>query len=132
MNPKPGGIHDGVAGRAGQLGGPPSDLLGAPILRSAVQSHEADVGAQDAFLPDPGHRQQFGEVHRLRFAHGPVGHVAATPIARRAATPRPVQVAMKWDDLGKLPYTTMANAIFTHPLLAEGLNTLFSMFDATV
>jgi hypothetical protein len=24
----------------------------------------------------------------------------------------------------------MANAIFTHPLLAEGLNTLFAMFGA--
>jgi pyruvate/2-oxoglutarate dehydrogenase complex dihydrolipoamide dehydrogenase (E3) component len=37
-----------------------------------------------------------------------------------------IQVAM----LGKLTYTAMANAIFTHPLLAEGLNTLFAMFDA--
>jgi hypothetical protein len=39
-----------------------------------------------------------------------------------------IQVAM----LGKLTYSEMANAIFTHPLLAEGLNTLFGMFDATV
>ncbi len=37
-----------------------------------------------------------------------------------------IQVAM----LGKLTYTAMADAIFTHPLLAEGLNTLFTMFDA--
>jgi pyruvate/2-oxoglutarate dehydrogenase complex dihydrolipoamide dehydrogenase (E3) component len=37
-----------------------------------------------------------------------------------------IQVAM----LGKLTYAAMANAIFTHPLLAEGLNTLFAMFDA--
>jgi pyruvate/2-oxoglutarate dehydrogenase complex dihydrolipoamide dehydrogenase (E3) component len=37
-----------------------------------------------------------------------------------------IEVAM----LGKLPYTAMADAIFTHPLLAEGLNTLFAMFDA--
>lgn len=37
-----------------------------------------------------------------------------------------IQVAM----LGKLPYTAMANAIFTHPLLAEGLNSLFEMIDA--
>jgi pyruvate/2-oxoglutarate dehydrogenase complex dihydrolipoamide dehydrogenase (E3) component len=36
-----------------------------------------------------------------------------------------IQVAM----LGKLTYTAMADAIFTHPLLAEGLNTLFAMFD---
>ena len=36
-----------------------------------------------------------------------------------------VQVAM----LGKLSYTDMADAIFTHPLFAEGLNTLFEMFD---
>ena len=38
------------------------------------------------------------------------------------------QVAM----LGGLSYTAMANAIFTHPLLAEGLNALFEMFDANV
>ncbi|MFI1287533.1 mercuric reductase [Streptomyces sp. NPDC020792] len=37
-----------------------------------------------------------------------------------------IQVAM----LGKLPYTAMANAIFTHPLLAEGLNSLFMTLDA--
>ncbi|MBO3751415.1 mercuric reductase [Streptosporangiaceae bacterium NEAU-GS5] len=37
-----------------------------------------------------------------------------------------IQVAM----LGKLPYTAMADAIFTHPLLAEGLNTLFATLDA--
>jgi pyruvate/2-oxoglutarate dehydrogenase complex dihydrolipoamide dehydrogenase (E3) component len=36
-----------------------------------------------------------------------------------------IQVAM----LGKLSYTAMANAIFTHPLLAEGLTTLFTMLD---
>jgi pyruvate/2-oxoglutarate dehydrogenase complex dihydrolipoamide dehydrogenase (E3) component len=37
-----------------------------------------------------------------------------------------IQVAM----LGKLTYTDMADAIFMHPLLAEGLNGLFEMFDA--
>jgi pyruvate/2-oxoglutarate dehydrogenase complex dihydrolipoamide dehydrogenase (E3) component len=37
-----------------------------------------------------------------------------------------IQVAM----MGKLPYTAMANAIFTHPLLAEGLNSLFQTLDA--
>jgi hypothetical protein len=37
-----------------------------------------------------------------------------------------IQVAV----LGKLTHTAMADAIFTHPLLAEGLNTLFAMFDA--
>jgi pyruvate/2-oxoglutarate dehydrogenase complex dihydrolipoamide dehydrogenase (E3) component len=36
-----------------------------------------------------------------------------------------IQVAM----LGKLSYTAMADAIFTHPLLAEGLNALFAMLD---
>jgi pyruvate/2-oxoglutarate dehydrogenase complex dihydrolipoamide dehydrogenase (E3) component len=36
-----------------------------------------------------------------------------------------IQVAM----LGKLSYAAMADAIFTHPLLAEGLNTLFAMLD---
>jgi pyruvate/2-oxoglutarate dehydrogenase complex dihydrolipoamide dehydrogenase (E3) component len=39
-----------------------------------------------------------------------------------------IQVAM----LGKLTYTAMADAIFTHPLLAEGLNTLFAMFDGSI
>jgi Pyridine nucleotide-disulphide oxidoreductase, dimerisation domain len=38
-----------------------------------------------------------------------------------------IQVAMR----GKLSYTTMADAIFTHPLLAEGLNALFAIFDAS-
>jgi len=37
-----------------------------------------------------------------------------------------IQVAM----LGKLTSTVMKDAIFTHPLLAEGLNTLFAMPDA--
>ena len=37
-----------------------------------------------------------------------------------------IQVAM----LGKLTYTAMADAIFTHPLLAEGLNTLFATLDS--
>jgi pyruvate/2-oxoglutarate dehydrogenase complex dihydrolipoamide dehydrogenase (E3) component len=37
-----------------------------------------------------------------------------------------VQVAM----LGRLTYGAMADAIFTHPLLAEGLNSLFAAFDA--
>jgi pyruvate/2-oxoglutarate dehydrogenase complex dihydrolipoamide dehydrogenase (E3) component len=37
-----------------------------------------------------------------------------------------IQVAM----LGKLPYQTMANAVFTHPLLAEGLNSLFATLGA--
>ena len=37
-----------------------------------------------------------------------------------------IQVAM----MGKLPYTAMANAIFSHPLLAEGLNSLFLALDA--
>jgi pyruvate/2-oxoglutarate dehydrogenase complex dihydrolipoamide dehydrogenase (E3) component len=36
-----------------------------------------------------------------------------------------IQVAM----LGKLRCTAMANAVFTHPLLAEGLNSLFAAFD---
>jgi pyruvate/2-oxoglutarate dehydrogenase complex dihydrolipoamide dehydrogenase (E3) component len=37
-----------------------------------------------------------------------------------------IQLAM----LGKLTYTAMADAIFTHPLLAEGLNTLFATLDS--
>lgn len=37
-----------------------------------------------------------------------------------------IQVAM----MGKLPCTAMADAVFTHPLLAEGLNALFMAPDA--
>jgi pyruvate/2-oxoglutarate dehydrogenase complex dihydrolipoamide dehydrogenase (E3) component len=37
-----------------------------------------------------------------------------------------IQIAM----LGELTDTTIADAIFTHPLLAEGLNALFATFDA--
>ncbi|MFD7796192.1 mercuric reductase [Streptomyces sp. NPDC059759] len=37
-----------------------------------------------------------------------------------------IQVAI----LGRLPYRALADAIFTHPLLAEGLNTLFALPDA--
>jgi hypothetical protein len=37
-----------------------------------------------------------------------------------------IQIAM----LGKLTDTAMADAIFTPPLLAEGLNALFTTFDA--
>ena len=37
-----------------------------------------------------------------------------------------IQVAM----MGKLPYTTLRDAIFTHPTLAEGLNTLFVTIDS--
>jgi pyruvate/2-oxoglutarate dehydrogenase complex dihydrolipoamide dehydrogenase (E3) component len=36
-----------------------------------------------------------------------------------------IQTAM----LGNLTYRTMADAIFTHPLLAEGLNSLFAAFE---
>ncbi|MEV4347185.1 mercuric reductase [Actinoplanes sp. NPDC049596] len=37
-----------------------------------------------------------------------------------------IQVAM----LGRLTWSDMADAIFTHPLLAEGLNSLFAQFDS--
>ena len=37
-----------------------------------------------------------------------------------------IQVAM----MGKLPYTALKEGIFTHPTLAEGLNTLFMMLDS--
>ncbi|MGW6489524.1 mercuric reductase [Streptomyces sp. NPDC055056] len=37
-----------------------------------------------------------------------------------------IQVAI----LGRLPYGALADAMFTHPLLAEGLNTLFALPDA--
>jgi pyruvate/2-oxoglutarate dehydrogenase complex dihydrolipoamide dehydrogenase (E3) component len=36
-----------------------------------------------------------------------------------------VQIAM----MGKLPYTTLRDAIFAHPTLAESLNNLFSSFE---
>ena len=39
-----------------------------------------------------------------------------------------IQVAM----MGKLPYTALKEGIFTHPTLAEGLNTLFMTLDSPV
>ena len=36
-----------------------------------------------------------------------------------------IEIAM----LGKVPYTTLRDAIFAHPTLAESLNTLFTYFD---
>ncbi len=36
-----------------------------------------------------------------------------------------VQVAM----MGKLPYTALRDGIFSHPTLAEGLNTLFAAME---
>lgn len=32
--------------------------------------------------------------------------------------------------MGKLPYTAVRDGVFTHPTLAEGLNTLFTTFDS--
>ena len=37
-----------------------------------------------------------------------------------------VQVAM----MGKLPYTAFRDGTFTHPTLAEGLNSLFKTLDS--
>ena len=37
-----------------------------------------------------------------------------------------VQIAM----MGRLPYTVLRDAIFAHPALAEGLNTLFMALDS--
>jgi pyruvate/2-oxoglutarate dehydrogenase complex dihydrolipoamide dehydrogenase (E3) component len=37
-----------------------------------------------------------------------------------------MQVAM----MGKLPYTALRDGVFTHPTLAEGLNSLFATLDA--
>src|SRR5258706_8954166 len=37
-----------------------------------------------------------------------------------------IQVAM----MGKLPYTALRDATFTHPTLAEGLNALFMTLDS--
>jgi hypothetical protein len=36
-----------------------------------------------------------------------------------------VEIAM----LGKVPYTTLRDAVFAHPTLAESLNNLFSNFE---
>ena len=32
--------------------------------------------------------------------------------------------------MGKLPYTTLRDAVFAHPTLAESLNNLFTHFDS--
>jgi pyruvate/2-oxoglutarate dehydrogenase complex dihydrolipoamide dehydrogenase (E3) component len=36
-----------------------------------------------------------------------------------------IQIAM----LGKVPYTALRDAVFTHPTLAESLNNLFSAIE---
>jgi pyruvate/2-oxoglutarate dehydrogenase complex dihydrolipoamide dehydrogenase (E3) component len=38
-----------------------------------------------------------------------------------------MQIAM----MGKLPYTALRDAVFSHPTLAESLNNLFAMLDET-
>ena len=68
MDPQPRWVHDGVVRRPGLLGGTPGDLISPPVLRSAVQSQEADLGPQNALLPDSRHSQELGQVHLLRFA----------------------------------------------------------------
>ena len=68
VDPQSGRVHDGVVGRSGLLGGPFGDLIGTPVLRSAVQRHEPDFGAQGALLFDSGHRQELGQIHLLRLA----------------------------------------------------------------
>lgn len=40
-----------------------------------------------------------------------------------------VMVAIQMAMIGQLPYTALRDAIFSHPSLAESLNTLFSMLD---
>jgi hypothetical protein len=62
MDPQPSRLHDGVIGRSRLLGGPTGDVVGASILRAAVQRHEADGGAQDAFLLDTGQAQELSEI----------------------------------------------------------------------
>jgi pyruvate/2-oxoglutarate dehydrogenase complex dihydrolipoamide dehydrogenase (E3) component len=65
-----------------------------------------------------GHRDERGDRHA-------VGQGCAVLGSEGGEVMTMIQIAM----LGKLTYTAMADAIFTHPLLAEGLNTLFRMFD---
>ena len=59
-------------------GGQPGDLLGAPVLRPAMQSQETDGGTQDAFLPDSGHGQEFGQVHLPQVRTRPACHATDT------------------------------------------------------
>src|SRR6185312_902930 len=65
-------LEDGVVRGAGQRGGPARDLVGAPVLRAAVQRHEPDGRPELADLLDPGERQQLGQVHAgtLYFSEG--------------------------------------------------------------
>jgi hypothetical protein len=78
------------------VGCPPGDLLGAPVLRSAVQSHEADVRAEDAYLPDAGHRQEFGQVHLLRIARGRLVMPPGASDARRRIWVGPFDLVILW------------------------------------
>jgi len=76
MHSQPAGLNDGVIGRPRLLGGPTGDVVGASVLRSAVQRHEADGGAQDAFLLDTRQAQELSEIDLVSLA-------ARQPVLRR-------------------------------------------------
>jgi pyruvate/2-oxoglutarate dehydrogenase complex dihydrolipoamide dehydrogenase (E3) component len=40
-----------------------------------------------------------------------------------------IMAIIEWAMLGKLPYTALRDATFTHPTLAEGHNSLFATLD---
>ena len=83
MDSYSGRLHDGVVRGSRPLGRPSGDLVRAPVLRSAMQRHEADGRAQDALLPDAGQAQEFSEVDVVSLA--PPG--ALTQGRRRARSP---------------------------------------------
>ena len=68
MDPEPCWLDDGVVGRTRLLRRPPGDLCGAPILRSAMERHEPDPGAQDQLLFDARKGEELSQIHTLRLA----------------------------------------------------------------
>ena len=72
-------MQDRVIRGIGLLGGPPGDLIGAPVLRSTMKSHEPDVGAQHALFDHPWYGEELGQIHALRFARNSVPHSDSGP-----------------------------------------------------
>jgi hypothetical protein len=61
---------------------------------------------------------------------GPGSRWVGVNVIRTVVNGRNAQARGRLTTRPLLPYTAMADAIFTHPLLAEGLNTLFAVFGA--
>jgi hypothetical protein len=68
MEPQPGWLNDCVVRRPRSFRGSARDLVGASVLRSSMQGHEANRRAKDALFPDSGQGEEFSQIHLVRLA----------------------------------------------------------------